>query len=390
MKPAPRAEDGVFVHADRGLGPGSDKRSGYPSGGPPPPRASRRFDALVTATGNALGGGVESGVPGSAVPSEPPPWTAPDQGWEPLAARLRELVAARLPAWADRVAVEVSSADVVEGARRRRVAFARVLLGPNPRLPLWSRALLLPDPAGADADAGTRADTGIEPAWLAPLVREVEAWALPWRGAAPRAGQEAVLDAFAAADLLRAAAAAWLHPGARAGRRVLARGFDLDDPGSPFAGGVDDEGTPERPLAAVRDGLLVMRPRGLADEQAGRGRSTGSAVSSSWRSAPAPGWRSLVLTAPRAAALPPRAPVVTRVVLLPGAAGTTGAGGTAVLFGHVPDEGRFGPWPAGAPADLLAAAYASCGPAVADAVGVPVTVPPLLLTGPGWRAPDAS
>jgi hypothetical protein len=311
---------------------------------------------------------VERGFAGGDAPAEPPALPVGDKGCAGLAQELRRRIALRLPNTADLVAVHVSSAEVEGGGQRREVVFTRVLVGPDPRLPAWSRTFL-----GHPGEG--------DPPWLEPLARELDALRLPWRGASPP-DAAVVLDAFAAADLVRAAALGWLRREVPSGTRVLPPGFDLDDPGSPFGGdAVDDEGTAMRPFPAVRDGVLLALPRALADERAGRGAACGSAIAPSWRAAPVPTWRSIVVGARRSAPPRPELAAITRVVLLPG---------EVVAFGHVPGGGRFGPWPAGAPEDLLAAAHAACGEPVIDAVGVPLVVPPLIADLADWQRSAAA
>lgn len=338
-------------------------------------KTSVSLEALATARGVALTRGREQGRtadPACAAP-EPPrdlplPAPGPD-GLAPLAAALRRDLAAAVSWPAAEVALQVAVATVRQGPAdgaagtesERVIGWLRPLLGADPRLPAWSRTLL-PAPG---------------PSWPAGAIAAIARAAsetLPLPDAEPGAGLPAVLDVFVAADLVRAAAAAWLATGAP-GREVLSPALDVDDPGfalEPLAGETDAAGDPVVALAAVRAGVVRELPG-----------AAGSMVCPGWRDRPERGWRSLRVRAADAA-WPGTADVVTRLVP---------AGAVVLAFGTRWSDGRpvarFGGIPLGSPAAWLRAVTAQCGPAVPDGAGVPVAVAPLLVERPPWRGAPA-
>ncbi len=308
---------------------------------------------------------------------------APDESLTEWASELRRVLVGQLPLAPSHVAIVLSKADVVETVVRatgqvlslsRRVAYARILLGPDPSRPRWTRAAPLRTEGELISDE-----------WSQALAREVAGWdpALPeiLGGAFLFPSLPLVLDPFAFADLLRSAAARWLDRRTPAGESVASPATDIDDPGFAFpaAGGDRDaEGEPVRPLAVVRDGRLWGRPRTLAEEAAGLGRSTGSAVRESWRTPAGPGWRSLVIRNRGGGAMPDECTVLTRVLFLPG--------GAVLGAGHRLERGRpcarWGPAPAPDARWWLPRVSRLIGPGIADGGGIPVHAPAALVEGP--------
>ncbi len=250
---------------------------------------------------------------------------------------------------------------------KRVISTGEVLLGETPELPRWSRTTLVEGP-------GAGWPPGFVPAVaraVADPPEELPARSLP--GDLPLA-----VDAFALADFLRWEAAAWAGGQRRPGSPVAAPVVIVDDPGFPFPARPvdrDGEGEPVRPLAVVRDGRLLVRPRSLVEERRGEGRSTGSAVRPSWRVPGRAGWRFLRLAVRGPAPpWPARVRLVTRTLL---AGGHLLVGG--VLLDHGWPRARWGLVPAPPPAAWLGGIRAPLGIPVLDGSGVPVAVPPVLV-----------
>ncbi len=326
------------------------------------------------------GAGLQFAAPSADVDLRP----APDEALTEWASELRRALVEQLPLAPSHVAIVLSRADVVETVVRttgqvislsRRVAYARILLGPDPTRPRWTR----PAPLRTDGEQ-------LPAEWSRALSREVAGWdpAFPEisSGALFFPSLPVVVDAFACADLLRSAAARWLERGAPAGESVASPVIDVDDPGFAFpaaAGDRDAEGEPVRPLAVVRDGRLWGRPRTLAEERLGLGRSTGSAVRESWRTPAGPGWRSLVIRDRGGGSAPDECAVLTRVLFLPG--------GAVLGAGHYRKRGRpcarWGPAPAPDAQWWLLRVSRLIGPGITDGAGIPVHAPAALVEDPG-------
>lgn len=360
-----RSNPGDPLSADPRAGDGNLDHSG---------KSSRVREWISGSAGDGLLTGWEAGPLRGLADSEAPASPAvdaDDQGLDGAAqaGALRARVIRAVGPGVE-VSVAVTRAVVREGGGERTLTAYRVGLGGTPTFPAWVRVTL---PPGEEA--------GLSPAWCAAAARETAAWSLP-AAAEPAAlplasGLPLVLDAFAAADLLRAAAAGWLAPG-RAGSRVAAPTVAIDDLGPQIGSGAaghdpdarDAEGTPMRPFAVVRDGRLVGLPR-----TADAGAPTGSVVRGSWRTPARAGWRSLVLDAGPPQPWPDDAVVLTRVIPLHG---------DVLVAGHVRRAGRavvrLGPAPAPPPGWWLARVAAALDHPVADASGLPVAVPALLVT----------
>lgn len=354
---------------------------GSPAAGMFPPsrdaeRTSVFREVRACARGLSTDEGHERGRFGDRVPAPPRPGERTCAVPAAAAVALRELVAESLPLPRAEVAVSLAAATVTDTlpavgggiACSREIAFCRVLLGPDPDLPRWSRTF-------SARPSAWNPET--PPPWIAPLRREVRSWT-GRESRPPAPGTLAVLDAFAAADLARTVAVGWLAANLGAGQAVLPAGLEVDDPGFAFpplagSGDLDAEGSVCRPLRVVRAGCLLELPRTLGGQGGGTGAPTGSAVVTSWRGRPQAGWRSLTVRADARVPLPDGLPVVTRVLLLEG---------LPLVAGLLPGGARFGPVPLGTPAAWLGAALAGCGPAVPDGTGIPVSVPPLLVRVP--------
>ena len=294
-------------------------------------------------------------------------------GLEGRARRLLEEAVAHLPAHRDRLHVRLGRARVEEVLERRGgpprtwgrvVVSGEILLGERPLLPAWSRVAPLP-PGDAGWPAGFV--PAVARAVADPPVEDLPAERLPL-----------ALDVFALADVLRAEAARWAAGHPRPGAQVIARHVLVDDPGFAFPAQPvdrDGEGEPVRPLPVVRDGRLLLRPRTLAEERRGEGRSTGSSVRASWRDPSRAGWRFLRvrILGPRAT-WPPRVRLVTRTMI---AAGHLLVGGV-ILEEGVP-RARWGLRPAPPPSAWLHALGPSLDVPVPDGSGLPVSVPPVLV-----------
>ncbi len=359
-------------------------------GAAPPPRemhvkVSAYGECLVGPRGVRFVEGWEEGLVQGERPAlvSPPPVGGrlgspgrPLAGLARWARRLRDELAAALPVRAGRLHVRVGRARVEEtlerpgGAPRhwnRIVATGEALLGASPDLPEWSRVTLVEGPA-----------SGWPPGFVPAVARAV---AEPPGESSPvesPAGMPLAIDVFALADLLRAEAGGWAGGQPRPGSRVAASNVAVDDPGFPFPASPvdrDGEGEPVRPLAVVRDGRLLLRPRTLVEERRGEGRSTGSSVRPSWRAPGRAGWRFLRLEV-RAPLhpWPDRVRLVTRTML---------AGGHLLVGGVVLEGGwpraRWGLIPAPPPGAWLRGILAPLGIPVLDGSGVPVAVPPVLV-----------
>lgn len=262
------------------------------------------------------------------------------------------------------VAVGISIVRAGSGAPWE-ITTVRVGAG-HPELPRWSRAVL----AGADAmiDAGSREA----------ILRALGGLYVPAGAARPSLDQIVAVDAYAAADLVRAAAARWMA--LRAGTRVAGPAVAVDDPGWwPAGPRADAAGDPPVPLAVVRDGRLFARPRGRESAPA---PPTGSLLFDSWRKEPRLGWRTLRLRVGNAVPWPRTGAIVQRVVSLGDrlfAAGTWWSDGR--------QTGAWGPIPVPSPGSWLERIEAACGVAAFDADGVLVEIPPLMMR---WGAGDGA
>ncbi len=376
----------------RGKGPGRPSADPFPAsrGAAPPPR---EMHVKVSAYGECLAGprgvcfveGWEEGLvqeERQALVSPPPVGGRlgspgrPLAGLEAWARRLRDELAAALPARAGRVHARVGRARVEESVERpggpprhwkRIIATGEALLGENPDLPAWSRVTMVEGPA-----------SGWPPGFVPAVARAVAGPADATPGAERSRGTPLAVDVFALADMLRAEAAGWAIGHPRPGSPVASPAVAVDDPGFPFPASPvdrDGEGEPVRPFAVVRDGRLLLRPRTLAEERRGEGRSTGSAVRPSWRAPGRAGWRFLRLDV-RAPVhpWPDRVRLVTRTML---AGGHLLVGGV-LLEGGCP-RARWGLVPAPPPRTWLREIVAPLGIRVPDGSGVPVAVPPVLV-----------
>jgi hypothetical protein len=330
-------------------------------------KKSSLAEVWVTASGTTIGFGRESGrTPPHCGAAAPLPAGVQAHATVPvgLAEQTRRRLVAACPGAG--IGVHIVRADLDENAVARTITVVRALVGADPLVPLWSRSLPL-----------RSMDEPVPESWIEALGRVVAGLAPARSVADPVANAETlVIDVFAAADLVRAAASAWL--GARSGTVVASAAVRIDDPGWWFDGPpVDAEGHPIRPLAVVRDGRLFALPRS----------GTGSLVRGSWREQPAMGWRSLRVSAVDRTAFPEDAVVLERIITLPRqllGCGTVRSGGKAVA--------SWGPVPIPAPSWWLQRVTASCGAPVADGEGVPVDVPPLVVApmaspGPPWYEP---
>jgi hypothetical protein len=277
---------------------------------------------------------------------------------ERAAALRRELIAAVAldPA---AVVVEVSCAAVTEDPGdgvapvHRRVESAQALLGAA-HGPRWTRLA----PLAADS-----ADW--PPGFLEAAAREVAGWDLPLAARELPDDAPIVVDAFAAADLLRLEARRWLSERPRPGTRVGREAFRVEDAGPLFRaeGERDALGRPVRAYRVVDAGRLGAVPGGSDADDAG------TSVRTSWREPPRPGWRSLAVAATPASSWPDDGLIVTRVAVL---------GPHLLVSGWRREAGR----PSGAvlyrPMTLVecspAGAAGWLGPPVADVTGLPVAI----------------
>lgn len=301
---------------------------------------------------------------------------APIGGLREWAAALWERLVNELPLPPSEVAVLLSRAEAVESicggpgsllTLSRRVTYVRVLLGADPWCPRWTRAAPLLEDCAPLPDA-----------WVDAAAREVSGWnpLLPQESNLLLDDRSApvVVDVFAFADLLRTAAAGWLARGVRCGDIVASPSLAVDDPGFPFpaAGGDRDaEAQPVRPLVVIREGRLWNRPRSLADEARGLGRSMGSSVRESWRRPMTARWRSLVVHGGGEHPWPADALVLTRVLVLPN--GALLGGGYRLEDGR--PRARFGPLPAQDADWWMSRIDGLIGPRAPDGGGIPVEAP---------------
>ncbi|MEN6525750.1 MAG: hypothetical protein ABFD65_04605, partial [Candidatus Polarisedimenticolia bacterium] len=180
-----------------------------------------------------------------------------------------------------------------------------------------------------------------------------------------RAGRPLVLDLFAWADLVRAAAFFW-EAGRRTPGTVAALAFDAADPGLPFPletdGGDADEGRREAPRVLVRAGRLVPSAPALSRP--------------SWRSPAVPGLRALETGVRLRADWPPDAAAVTAALILPGA---------TLLRGVALEDGRPAarfPWTAAAaPNEWPRRVVAALGEPLWDLTGLPTRASAVLVDG---------
>ena len=199
--------------------------------------------------------------------------------------------------------------------------------------------------------------------------RETAGWddALPTIDVAElcRTGRPLVLDLFAWADLVRAAAFFW-EAGRRTPGTVAALAFDAADPGLPFPletdGGDADEGRREAPRVLVRAGRLVPSAPALSRP--------------SWRSPAVPGLRALETGVRLRADWPPDAAAVTAALILPGA---------TLLRGVALEDGRPAarfPWTAAAaPNEWPRRVVAALGEPLWDLTGLPTRASAVLVDG---------
>ncbi|MEN6632744.1 MAG: hypothetical protein ABFD84_09970 [Candidatus Polarisedimenticolia bacterium] len=362
------------------------------------------------------GGDEPSGAPSpSPWPPRRPPLALPAGGGAGEARRWRAafLAATGLPG--AEVAVRRGAALVEERsgatAATRRIESAQLLLGGSPDAPRLARTLLVergaaPPPAVLDDTSGdgrgritsrggelgqitcrsgelpsatvldgesaeNEAATGAVPprAALDAARRETAGWddALPTIDVAElcRAGRPLVLDLFAWADLVRAAAFFW-EAGRRTPGTVAALAFDAADPGLPFPletdGGDADEGRREAPRVLVRAGRLVPSAPALSRP--------------SWRSPAVPGLRALETGVRLRADWPPDAAAVTAALILPGA---------TLLRGVALEDGRPAarfPWTAAAaPNEWPRRVVAALGEPLWDLTGLPTRASAVLVDG---------
>lgn len=380
--------------------------------GPGYAKRSAQIAWLADAEGERLvagweeGGDEPSGAPSpSPWPPRRPPLDLPAGVGAGEARRWRAafLAATGLPG--AEVAVRRGAALVEERsgatAATRRIESAQLLLGGTPDAPRLARTLLVergaaPSPAFLDDTSGggrgritcgggelpsatvldgesaeNEAAAGAAPprAALDAARRETAGWddALPTVDAAElcRTGRPLVLDLFAWADLVRAAAFFW-EAGRRTSGTVAALAFDAADPGLPFpldADGEDaDGGRREAPRALVRAGRLVPSAPAISRP--------------SWRSPAVPGLRALETGVRLRADWPPDAAAVTAALILPGATLLRG-----VALEHGRPAARF-PWTAAAaPNEWPRRVVAALGEPLWDLTGLPTRASAVLVDG---------
>jgi hypothetical protein len=298
-------------------------------------------------------------------PDRPPPGALGED--HPPAARTEaerlreELVTAAPAAWSRRIQATVVRAQVAEtdetrgspAPSERAVASGTVTVLSPAGLGLWSRVALL---------AGDRWPEG----WVEAVVRQLGDVSGPLPGGGVSLPPElrrlpTIVDVFAMADLLRAAAGQWLTDDRRRGTQVTPRQVVIGDVETPG----DESGSAIRPV--VEGGRL------------GWGAREARHLRSSWRDLPAPGWSHLQLTFTEVGlrAWPEAVNLVRRIDRV---GGITFASGAAFRPAEPPSP--WGPVPVPEPAWWLLRLQAPCGPRVPDGTGPPVSVPACLLVEP--------
>lgn len=240
------------------------------------------------------------------------------------------------------------------GASERPLLSAQAFVGPDADRPRWTRLTI---PAADPASGNPRSwPPGFVPA-LGRLVRAALLPPFPAAGALAEC-REIVLDAFALADLLRAASRRWAS--GRVGQPSgLPATAELDECDLLGACG-DGARSP-----ALRDGILVATPESL-----------GTRTRVSWRERPRPDWRGLELRLADSGD-PLQAPGTLLLAALDVLPGALLGGGLFVDAGG--REHSLAPIALPGAEALLSALVASRGPGVPDASGLPIRTPAALL-----------